>query len=85
MNGFKKQLIKQGWTELLADSVVRHFNILEESGKYDYMDNYRVARAGNEKEVKAYKEAADSGCCGFFDEMFWCDGEIVLYGFNYGH
>lgn len=77
-----------------AEKVAERMNsLLSEGGgrRYEYADNYRIANAGNAREVKKYKETRSGGCCGSFDRVLFAEEyetrEVVaiLYGFNYGH
>lgn len=60
----------------------------------DCIDNFRLAHVDNAEELKAYKEAYDEGCCGFYDDIIVfthkaCGipiySEKIQIGFNYGH
>ena len=53
--------------------------------QYEYADNLRIAKVGNEDEVKKYIDQLYNGCCGSYDEMKLIDHDIFLIGFNYGH
>jgi len=60
--------------------------------EYDCADNFRIARASDPEEVKAYQDAYDEGCCGFYDTVIMVQhesnnflSEAFLFGFNYGH
>lgn len=58
----------------------------ENPGDFEHIDNYRYAHANNLEEELAYYEQQTNGCCGFVDvELTLPNGEILLYGFNYGH
>ena len=59
----------------------------DEYPKYDYADNFRFALKDSEREVRAYEEKQDRGCCGSYDGEVKCpiDGRTYLIGFNYGH
>ena len=57
---------------------------------YEFADNLRIAKASVPEEVKAYEEAYDNGCCGFYDTVVMVENadersEAYLLGFNYGH
>lgn len=69
-----------GWTDAEL-ATLRAFYAESESDEYDYQDNYRMARVGNDEEVAEYERIRQRGCCGHFDEVR--DG--VMFGFNYGH
>jgi len=53
--------------------------------EYDYADNLRIARAGNEEEVKEYVKDHNNGCCGYYDDVLVIENDVFLMGFNYGH
>lgn len=51
------------------------------------MDNFRIADLSNTKEVEAYGEARQNGCCGSCDVKIehYKSGRAFMFGFNYGH
>jgi len=52
-----------------------------------YVDNIRVAKKSNEREMREYKEKRGRGCCGFEDKTITnphTDEEFKI-GCNYGH
>jgi len=55
------------------------------------MDNWRVAKVGNEEEEKLYQEAIKNGCCGFQDAEYTFidkvtgEKEVFKIGYNFGH
>jgi hypothetical protein len=52
----------------------------------DYIDNLRWAAVDDEKDMKAYNEAYEHGCCGSFDgQVVAPDGKTYKVGCNYGH
>lgn len=53
--------------------------------EYDFTDNPRIARIGDENQEKEYKRQQKRGCCGFYDETITIDGLDYYFGFNYGH
>lgn len=60
-----------------------------DSEKFRCADNLRLARVDNPKEIAAYKNQINKGCCGYFDEVVIVHGDgkvhIALVGFNYDH
>lgn len=50
-------------------------------------DNFRIARLGDRKAIKRYRQQQDNGCCGFFDIICMCPWDLKKYkiGCNYGH
>lgn len=53
---------------------------------FDCADNHRYAVAGNHEQESDYEERRCNGCCGFVDvELPLPDGNVLLFGFNYGH
>lgn len=58
----------------------------QKEGDYEYCDNFRYARLGNEAQEAAYEEAREGGCCGFCDVTLHVkQGVVLLFGFNHGH
>lgn len=53
--------------------------------KYEYFDNVRVARVTCPEEVAKYMSRRETGCCGQFDVLWPIGGDLILYGFDYGH
>lgn len=51
----------------------------------DCVDNIRFAYVSDGKEMKAYEDAANSGCCGSFDRTIIVGGQPAIIGCNYGH
>ncbi len=53
----------------------------------EVIDNERIAKKNDSKEVERYRQHQLDGCCGFVDIEFLApeDNEIYLIGFNYGH
>lgn len=52
---------------------------------FECVDNCRIARKSDPKEMADYEEARSGGCCGFFDREILVNGEVYLIGCNYGH
>ncbi len=79
---------RREWDDVLPAPIVTWANRrLAESAKGELcVDNYRVAQIGNTGQMRRYKAAKASGCCGFadFDEV-GPDGKRYLLGYNYGH
>ena len=48
-------------------------------------DNERLAWTNDAESMRAYEEARDRGCCGFFDTYVIIDGRRAVIGCNYGH
>ncbi len=84
-------LRRYGWTEAQIHAVCKRVEeINHDEDNFDNADNLRIARKSNEKEVAEYKEVAEQGCCGVYDEELEVKErgnkkEIVLFGFNCGH
>ena len=50
----------------------------------DNCDNFRLSFNGQQDEE--YKHSLEDGCCGFYDDVIKLNsGNIVKFGFNYGH
>lgn len=57
-----------------------------ESPYFEYVDNFRWCRVGNQQEELLYKRRLARGCCGFRDwEAIDPNGQIWKFGFNHGH
>lgn len=85
---FGKTLRKYGWTKAEIRTAWMHLvEINHDEDNYENTDNLRMARKSNEQEVAEYREAAEKGCCGLYDEELVVEGtgETILFGFNYGH
>lgn len=78
--GFK-ELAENGWTKEQLDALDEHCRKIDDESKYECCDNFRFARVDNQKEVNAYYDAKNHGCCGFYDVEF----SGIMFGFNYGH
>ena len=81
-NVYKPFATKQNAFDWLEKYINKRFN--------DYcIDNFRIAECGNVLELKKYKEAYESGCCGYIDfkVMIWKGiwFKSYLIGCNYGH
>jgi hypothetical protein len=76
----------QRYGQVLGHAVYRHVSKYnrEDSG-YDYVDNWRIARADNPAEVAEYNRIAERGCCGAVNEIVYFQGVKFMIGFNYGH
>lgn len=54
--------------------------------EYEFIDNDRYAHKDNASEEIAYFAIKAQGCCGYVDvELPLPNGQILMYGFNYGH
>jgi hypothetical protein len=53
--------------------------------KLDCVDNIRVARTDDKKQLRLYREQQKAGCCGRHDQTVTIDGRSYLIGCNYGH
>lgn len=76
------------WDQVLPGAIVKWANgRLAKAAKGELCcDNWRVALKGNTGQVRRYKAAKASGCCGFADfEAVGPDGKTYLLGFNFGH
>lgn len=49
------------------------------------VDNIRFAFVDDAGQMRAYKEAQNKGCCGFFDEEVLVMGRVAKVGCNFGH
>lgn len=68
--------------------LIRQFNFFEQEIDHARLaDNHRVCILGDAKGEAAYSKAANTGCCGFFDDIIEHPKTKVKYriGFNYGH
>jgi hypothetical protein len=80
----------RGWNPELVASVLTHLRVTYfDENQFENTDQLRLARAGNTKEIEAYKKVWGSGCCGSYDAVVITGGGknvlIALVGFNYGH
>jgi len=76
------------WDQVLPKPIVAWaLSVIErEQEGLDCCDNSRVARVGNTGQVRRYKSAKASGCCGFHDSVYTGpDGRRYMIGFNFGH
>lgn len=69
----------------IPDNILSEIREIIERGDYEYADNYRAARLGNEVEMVEFDRIKDHGCCGSHDEEITVDGVKWIVGFNYGH
>lgn len=60
------------------------FDILDKE-EADCIDNYRFALLSDKAAVTAYNEAEENGCCGYFDQFVFINGQPAKIGCNYGH
>lgn len=53
----------------------------------DCLDNERFACCNNQKQIDAYNDIKNNGCCGFYDEIWKNEltGNSFMFGYNYGH
>lgn len=49
------------------------------------IDNFRFAYLDDEKQIDAYAQIKEGGCCGFFDKDVIVDKRLAQIGCNYGH
>lgn len=62
--------------------------IIEEEVEDLCKDNFRLAKIGDRKAIKRYKEQLGHGCCGYFDIIRRCPFDWFRkykIGCNYGH
>jgi len=82
----EKKCVKEAVTQIMSVVNSTYMN----SEEYENADNFRIARASDPEEIKAYELAFLDGCCGFYDTLVMVEGrhggvEAFLLGFNYGH
>jgi hypothetical protein len=52
----------------------------------DCVDNLRWAEVDDPEQMKAFRKAAEEGCCGSFSgQVVGPDGKKYVVGCNYGH
>ena len=69
----------------IPQEVIKHVQTFMNSGKYEYADNMRIAKAGDAAQVGEYMKIYNDGCCGYYDGVTIYNGVPYLFGFNYGH
>lgn len=67
--------------------IARFWAIDDNNERFEYADNFRLARKGVRDDEARYEDIRREGCCGYFDTELGPShgGHVYLYGFNYGH